>query len=100
VTEQDDVKKSAAAMKRLRQERKEEVAAVQARFKEQRDVRRKITQALEGDPKTVPEVAAASGVPAPEVLWHITAMKKYDLVAEVGMSAEYYTYQLIEEPKP
>ena len=101
MTEQSEIrKKNAAALKRLRQERKEAVASVRAGFKEQSDVRKKISQALKGDPKTVSEVAAAAGLPAPQVLWHITAMKKYDLVAEVGMSAEYYTYQLIEEPKP
>jgi hypothetical protein len=48
---------------------------------------------------TVPEIAAASGFPAHQVLWHVTAMKKYDLVVEVGQCGEYYQYELVKEAK-
>jgi hypothetical protein len=30
-------------------------------------------------------------------LWHVMAMKKYDLVREVGKDGEYYQYVLTEE---
>ena len=40
-----------------------------------------------------------AGLPADEVLWHIIALKKYDLAVETGMCGEYYLYQLAEEAK-
>jgi hypothetical protein len=36
---------------------------------------------------------------ASDVLWQITAMKKYGLVTEMGMCGEYYLYQMTEEKK-
>ena len=45
------------------------------------------------------ELAASIGLPANEVLWHIIAMKKYNLVAEVGLDDGYYRYSLAEEVK-
>jgi len=33
------------------------------------------------------------------VLWHVIAMKKYNLVAEVGLDDGYYRYRLAEEAK-
>jgi len=96
----DNARQQTAALKRLREQHKDSVVRTQARFKEQRAIRRQIRDALHDAPKTVPQVAEATGLPASQVLWHITAMKKYDLVAEAGMSEEYYTYQLIQESKP
>ena len=50
-------------------------------------------------PKTIPELAEQTGIPAHEILWHITAMKKYDLIVETGMCGEYYLYQRAEGAK-
>jgi hypothetical protein len=47
--------------------------------------------------ETVPEIAEASGLPAHQVLWHITAMKKYDLVVETGKCTDHYRYAMAEE---
>jgi hypothetical protein len=47
----------------------------------------------------VPEIAAETGLPSHDVLWHITAMKKYDLVVEVGQCGEYYQYAMAEGAK-
>jgi predicted transcriptional regulator len=90
----EDAKKRTALLKRLREEHKDTVARTQALFKEQKAIRRQITQAMREAPKTVPEVAEATNLPADQVLWHIIAMKKYGLVDEVGMCGEYYQYQL------
>ena len=38
-----------------------------------------------------------SSMPADRVLWHITAMRKYDLVVETGKSGDYYRYALVQE---
>ncbi len=95
----EDAKKRAALLKRLREEHKERVGQTQARLKEQKTIRRQICQAIRGTAKTVPEVAESAGLPTDQVLWHIIAMKKYDLAVETGMCGEYYLYQLVEEKK-
>jgi predicted Rossmann fold nucleotide-binding protein DprA/Smf involved in DNA uptake len=86
-------------LKQLRDEHHETVAQVQALLKEQKDIRRQLAQAMGDEPKTVPEIADASGLPAEQVLWHIIAMKKYDLVIEAGQSDDYYLYQQVKEAK-
>ena len=96
---QEEAKQRSVVLKRLRQEHQDTVARAQARLKEQKAIRRQICQAMRGAPKTVPEVAEATGLPANQVLWHLTAMKKYDLAVETGMCGEYYLYQLAEEKK-
>ncbi len=84
-------------LKRLRDERKETVARVQAAVKEQNAIRQQICRSMREAPKTVPEVAEATGLPADLVLWHITAMKKYGQAVEVSSCGDYFTYQLIRE---
>jgi len=54
-------------------------------------------QQLRSGPKIVPEIAEITGLPAHDILWHITAMKKYDLIIEVGQCGEYYQYALAQE---
>lgn len=95
----EDAKKRAIMLKKLREAHKETVATAQAKLKAQQAVRRDICKLMRVEPSTVPEVAEASGVPAHEVLWHITAMKKYGLVVETGMCGEYYLYQRIQDGK-
>ena len=96
---QEDAKQRIALLKRLREEHQDAVALAQARLKEQKAVRRQICQVIRDAPKTVPEVAEAAGLPADQVLWHLIAMKKYDLAVETGRCGEYYLYKLAEEKK-
>ncbi len=86
-------------LKRLRETHQDTVSRTQELLKAQKAVRRQLCQPMRDGPKTVPELAEATGIPAPEVLWHLTAMKKYDLVEEAGMCGEYYLYQRREETK-
>jgi predicted transcriptional regulator len=95
----EDAKQRAIFLKQLREEHKETVAQAQKKLKVQQALRRDICKWMREEPKTVPEVAEASGVPAHEVLWHITAMKKYGLVIETGMCGEYYLYQRVKDGK-
>ena len=99
MSKREDAKKKAEILKRLREDHKEGVTRTQALLKEQKAIRRQICQAMPDVPRTVPEVAESTGLPADQVLWHITAMRKYDLVAEADMCGEYYTYQLVQESK-
>ncbi len=95
----EEAKQRTALLKKLREQHQSTVGRTQALLKEQNALRKQIRQAMRDATKTVPEIAEATGLPASEVLWHITAMKKYDLVAETGMNGEYYMYQLVEEAK-
>ena len=93
MSRREDAKKRAIFLKKLREEHKETVTRTQALLKEQKAVRRDICKHIRDDAKAVPELAELTGMPAAEVLWHITAMKKYGLVFETGMCGEYYLYQ-------
>jgi predicted transcriptional regulator len=95
--DKEEAKKRSQLLKQIREEHKETVDRTQVLLKEQKDIRRQLSQALQDGPKTVPEIASATGLPSHEVLWHVTAMKKYDLAAEAGMSGEYVLYQLVKE---
>ena len=88
-----------ALLKELREKHADSIERTRERLKEQKALRRQICQSLRDGPKTVPEIAEASGLPAHNVLWHITAMKKYDLVIEIGQCGEYYQYAMAEEAK-
>lgn len=93
----EEAKQRMAILKQLRDEHQETVERTRALLKEQQAVRRQICQQLRDGPKIVPEIAEATGLPAHDVLWHITAMKKYDLVVEVGQCGEYYQYAMAKE---
>jgi predicted transcriptional regulator len=86
-------------LKRLRENHAATVERTQAFFKEQKHVQQEIRKVIRDQPKTVLEVAAATGIPTHEVLWHLTAMKKYGLVAETGTCGDYPLYQCILEVK-
>jgi predicted transcriptional regulator len=90
-------KKRTALLKTLREQHPDSVERAKARLKDQRGLRRQICQQLRTGPKIVPELAEATGLPTSTVLWHITAMKKYDKVNEVGQCGEYYQYALAAE---
>lgn len=56
-----------------------------------------IKKALGAGPQTVPELAAATGLAPAEVLWSLTAMRKYGLAVEVGVDGDYPRYALPEK---
>ncbi|MEJ2148574.1 MAG: hypothetical protein P8Z40_03750 [Chloroflexota bacterium] len=85
-----------ARLKKLREEHQESIERTRTHLKAQQEIRRAITAAMRGGATTVPEIADASDLPADQVLWHVTAMKKYDLVVETGRSGDYYCYALPE----
>ena len=83
-------------LKRLRDARGPAVqAAVDAHQRHQAE-RRKIRAALAAGPATVPELAAASGVPARTALWHVTAMRKYGELVEDTQAGDYFRYRLVD----
>lgn len=92
----EDAKKRTEALKRLRAEHEQTVERTQVLLREHNSIRKQIRRAMADGPKTVPEVTAATQLPGEVVMWHITAMKKYNLIAEIGMSGNFYQYQLME----
>lgn len=63
---------------------------------EGRKARKAVASALGNGPATVPELAAATGLPARTVLWQVTAMKKYGEAREVEVDGDYPRYGLAE----
>jgi predicted Rossmann fold nucleotide-binding protein DprA/Smf involved in DNA uptake len=95
----EEAKKRTEMLKQLREQHDEGVKATQALLKETNSVRKLLRQAMKTAPRTVPEIAAETGLPANEVLWHVIAMKKYGQVAETGLDGYYYRYTLAEGGK-
>ena len=89
-----------AALKKLKAARKEQIAATTARMKEQRQAVKAIKEHLEGAELTVPEIAAATGLPMPEVLWYVASLKKYGEILEGAKDGSYYRYRLGQAPRP
>jgi DNA-binding transcriptional ArsR family regulator len=56
--------------------------------------KKKINTALKEGPKTVPELAQATGLPSKEVLWHLMSLKKYGKVTEGEEQGNYVEYAL------
>ena len=88
------------ALKKLRAARKEQIAATTSRVKEQRQAVKAIKARLEGAELTVPEIAAATGLPVSEVLWYVATLKKYGEILEGPKVGGYYRYQLGQAPAP
>ena len=83
-------------LKRLREQHAETVKRTQALLKEQKRIQQEICKVVRENPKTVPEIAEATGMPSHEVLWYLASFKKYGLVVEDGMCGDYPLYRKAE----
>jgi predicted Rossmann fold nucleotide-binding protein DprA/Smf involved in DNA uptake len=99
MNKREQARQRTAVLKRLREEHAETVARTQTLLKEQKRIHKVICQTIGETPKTVPEIAEETGMPTHEVLWHLTAYKKYDIVVEDGMCGEYVKYKRVQEKK-
>jgi len=86
-------------LKRLREQHAATVERTQALLREQKRVQQEICKVIRDTPKSVPEIAAVVNMPANEVLWYVASFKKYGLLVEKGMCADYPLYQKAEEKK-
>lgn len=96
MTDKAAAKERIARLKALRNEHQVTVERTQALLKAQQAFRKQLRSAMSGEPKTIPEIAETAQLPPDQVMWHVMAMKKYDLVREVGKSGDYYQYALAE----
>ncbi len=83
------------AMQKLRQARKLTIEAATARMKEQRQAIAAIKAELQKGDRTVPEIAAATGINSASVLWYLATLKKYGEVAEAEQDGSYFRYRLV-----
>ncbi|MFN2144477.1 MAG: hypothetical protein ACK2T7_03955 [Anaerolineales bacterium] len=95
-------KERVALMKELKAAHPETAERTQEHLKEQQRIRRGLKKAMKPGPMTIPQIAEAVDMPKDVVLWHVVAMKKYDLVKETGQEGDYYLYGLAdwEEEQP
>jgi predicted transcriptional regulator len=93
-----DAKRRGQALKHLRAQHAETVRRGQQLIKEQNAMRRSIRRALQDGPRTIPELAQATGLPGPTVLWHVTAMRKRGSVVDAGLEDGYCRYATQSEP--
>lgn len=70
---------------------------VKERSRRNRMLQKAIRGALAEGPRTVPELAEATGEPTHEILWMLMAMKKYGEIREGEERGEYYEYALLAE---
>ena len=97
--DREQARKRTRLLAELRERHRETVKAAQRMLKKQQTARKAISRAIQGGPKSVPQIAEMTGIPSHEVLWHIAAMKKYGQVKEEGLDEnyEYYLYSLVKE---
>ncbi len=88
------------ALKKLKAARKDQITAATARMKEQRKAVKTIKAQMGGAELTVPEIAAATGLPACEVLWYVATLKKYGEILEGPKAGGYYRYKLAPAAAP
>ena len=67
------------------------------RNREQAQTRKQITTTLKDGPKTVPEIAAATGLASHRLFWCLMGMRKYGQVVEGEERDGYFEYALKPE---
>ena len=87
------------AMKKLRESRKHIIKATSARVKENRKTIKAIREQLQAEARTVPEIAAATGLASSEVLWFIATLKKYGEILEGDKDGGYFRYNLADRAR-
>jgi hypothetical protein len=91
---QKEAESRKVALKKLIAARRPQMIAATARMKEQRRALKAIKEHLAGAELTVPEIAAATGLPVSEVLWYVATLKKYGEILEGTKAGSYYRYRL------
>ena len=93
---EEEKKAQKEAMKELRKIRKQFIKSSAARLKEQNKTIKMIKEQIKDDPKTVPEISQAAGIPSSDVMWYIATMKKFGEVLEAEQDESYFRYGLAD----
>ena len=97
MTDVATARKRSEMLKELRQQHQETVERTQALLREQKGIHQAICKALRENERTVPEIAELLGVSPAEALWHLTALKRYNLVVESQMCGEFFAYKMADQ---
>ena len=84
------------ALKKLKAARQAQIVAATGRMKAQRRAVQAIKARLANAELTVPEIAAAAGLPVSEVLWYVATLKKYGEILEGPKAGSYFRYRLVQ----
>ena len=90
----DKKKGDKQALKALREARKASIEQARNAIKTQNKDIKSIRAAMQDGGKTVPEIAAATGMPTAQVLMYVATLKKYGEVAEGAKDGDYFKYEL------
>jgi hypothetical protein len=63
-------------------------------FTEQQRIFKTVRTALANGPRTIPQLAQECGLPAPVVVWHVMAMRRYGEVLDGPEQDRYLLYTL------
>lgn len=97
MTDTNTARKRSEMLKDLRTQHQETVQQTQTLLREQKKIHQAICTALKQEERSVPDLAALLDVPLPDILWHVTALKRYNIIAESEMSGEYFLYKMAEQ---
>ena len=97
MTTQPGNKARSERLKQLREAHPATFANTQLLLKSQQRIQQEIRKSIKEQPQTVPQIAAAAGIPSHEALFFLAALKKYGLVVEDGMQEDYPLYRGVEE---
>jgi hypothetical protein len=78
----------------LRERRGGMSSELKAYVSNQQKVYKALRAALKAGPRTVPELAAECGIPSPEVMWHLMALRRYGEVLDGPEENGYLLYTL------
>ena len=87
------------ALRQLRETRRDIIKAASARMKIQQKAMNAVKEQLRTEPRTVPEIAALTGLPSDQVMWFVAALKKYGQVKEGDKDGSYFKYELAAESR-
>ncbi len=92
-------KDSKEKLKALREERSAIIDRNKEILKKQNSETGLIKKSLKEGSKTIPELATATGLKSDQVLYYVSAMKKYGEIEDAGHAGDYLKYSLIEKKK-
>ncbi len=87
----------AAAIKALRDQRKESIRRVSGLVAEQGRELKAIKNFLAGDGASAPDIAGSTGLPVSRVMYFLATLKQYGEVVEGSKDGGYFRYRLVEK---
>ncbi|MFN2275719.1 MAG: winged helix-turn-helix domain-containing protein [Anaerolineales bacterium] len=97
MTDAAAARKRSEMLKELRQQHQATVERTQALLRDQKKIHQAICKALEEEERTAPQIAELLELSPTEALWHLTALKRYNIIAESEMNGEYFLYKLADQ---